>query len=283
VREAVRAVRARTGLEVRVALLGGGEAGLWSAVESEVLLPAAELPIFSPPASAGSDESDGRLVLGRLEGVPVVGFLGLHRAVPADEARVRASLVRLMRLLGPLEGAPPVLLLRDSCWALNPLWDVGDVAIVDDHINLMGENPLTGVNLDALGPRFPDMSRAYDPALQELASKEGLEARIPARRGVYVGVAGPGPGTRAECRMLRRMGADVVGTSLVGDVIVARHMGMPVLALAQVAKHALSDTTAGRGSRGAGSASPEAASRMDRIVRGVVARLARGTPPTLDP
>ena len=113
--------------------------------------------------------------------------------------------------------------------------------LLDDHINLLGENPLTGPNLDALGPRFPDMSRAYDPELQEIAISSAMELGIPLRRGVYVAVAGPNLETRAEYRMLRRIGADVVGMSTVPEVIVARHQGLRVLGLAIITDVCLPD------------------------------------------
>src|SRR5690606_3351652 len=121
------------------------------------------------------------------------------------------------------------LIGSDACGGLNPLWRAGDLVLIDDHINLLGDNPLIGPNLDELGPRFPDMSAPYDRALQALAEAAALRLATPLRRGVYAAVPGPNLETRAEYRMLRTMGADTVGMSTVPEVIVARHMGMRVL------------------------------------------------------
>jgi purine-nucleoside phosphorylase len=114
---------------------------------------------------------------------------------------------------------------------MNPLWRAGELVLLDDHINLLGDSPLVGPNADELGPRFPDMSEPYDAELQGLAIEAARALRIQLHRGVYVAVPGPALETRAEYRMLRSLGADVVGMSTVPEVIVARHMGMRVLGL----------------------------------------------------
>jgi purine-nucleoside phosphorylase len=124
---------------------------------------------------------------------------------------------------------------------MHPLWQAGDLVLLDDHINLLGDNPLVGPDLPELGPRFPDMSQPYDRELQRSAEQCALELGILLRRGVYVAVPGPNLETRAEYRMLRTLGADVVGMSTVPEVIAARHAGMRVLALSIITDSCLPD------------------------------------------
>jgi len=144
--------------------------------------------------------------------------------------------VRVMRMLGAR-----VLIVSNACGGMNPLWSIGDLVVLDDHINMLGDNPLIGANLDELGPRFPDMSAPYDRALQEAALQAALELRLPLRRGVYVAVPGPNLETRAEYRMLRTLGADVVGMSTVPEVIAGRHMDMRVLGISIITDRCLPD------------------------------------------
>ena len=132
--------------------------------------------------------------------------------------------VRVFGLLGVR-----LLVVSNACGCVNPQFRKGQLMVMEDHINLLGDNPLIGANLDELGPRFPDMSRPYDPELIALAERLALELRIPLQKGVYTAVPGPCLETRAEYRFLRAVGSDVVGMSTVPEVIVARHMGLRVL------------------------------------------------------
>jgi purine-nucleoside phosphorylase len=179
---------------------------------------------------------EGRLLFGRIAGRAVIAMQGrFHRYEGYDLQRVTFP-VRVLRLLGA-----ETLLVTTACGGMNPLWQAGDLMLLDDHINLLGDNPLIGPNLDELGPRFPDMSEPYDLELQRLAEQCALELGIVLRRGVYVAVTGPNLETRAEYRMLRAMGADVVGMSTVPEVIVARHAGMRVMAVGVVTDACLPD------------------------------------------
>jgi purine-nucleoside phosphorylase len=137
--------------------------------------------------------------------------------------------VRVMRSLGA-----ELLILSNACGGMNPQYEKGDIVILEDHINLMGDNPLRGRNDDRLGPRFPDMCWPYDRELLAMAQRVALSHGIRAHRGVYVAVAGPNLETRAEYRFLRGIGADVVGMSTVPEVLVGVHAGMRVLGLSVV-------------------------------------------------
>jgi purine-nucleoside phosphorylase len=133
------------------------------------------------------------------------------------------------------------LLISNAAGGMNPHFSRGDLMLITDHINLQGDNPLVGPNIDDWGPRFPDMSNPYDPELRVAASEAALELRVPLREGVYVAVGGPNLETRAEYRFLRLVGADAVGMSTVPEVIVARHMGVPVLAVSVITDECFPD------------------------------------------
>ncbi|MYG80512.1 MAG: purine-nucleoside phosphorylase, partial [Gemmatimonadetes bacterium] len=176
--------------------------------------------------------------------------------------------VRVMRLLGA-----GTLIVSAACGGMNPLWGPGDLVLLDDHINFMGDSPLVGENLDELGPRFPDMSTPYDPGLREAAAAVAMQERIVLREGVYAAVTGPQLETRAEYRMLRGMGADVVGMSTVPEVIAARHMGMRVMALAVITDQCLPDALEEVDVEKIIATAMAAGPVLTRLVAGVVTRL----------
>jgi purine-nucleoside phosphorylase len=231
---AVQAVQTRTTFQPEVAIiLGTGLGGLAREIRVETAIPYADLPHF--PLSTVESHS-GQLLLGTLGGQRVVAMQGrFHRYEGYSLQQIVLPVRALFRL-----GAR-TLIVSNACGGMNPLWQAGDIMLIDDHINLLGDNPLVGGNLDELGPRFPDMSEAYDRALQDLAQATALDLKLRLRRGVYVAVSGPSLETRAEYRMLRALGADVVGMSTVPEVIAARHMGMRVLGLSIITDECLPD------------------------------------------
>ncbi|MGW8266866.1 MAG: purine-nucleoside phosphorylase, partial [Longimicrobiales bacterium] len=232
--EAVEAIRRRTPLRPRVGIvMGTGLGALAGRIKAEVEVPYEEIPHF--PLST-VETHRGRLFLGLLEGVPVVAMQGrVHRYEGYSLQRVTFP-VRVLKMLGA-----EVLIVSGISGGINPLMRPGELVLLDDQINLLGDNPLVGENLDDLGPRFPDMSRPFDPALQEIAEEAALKEGIRLNRGVYVAVTGPNLETRAEYRMLRLVGADIVGMSTVPEVIVARHMGMRVLGFSIITDSCLPD------------------------------------------
>lgn len=230
----VAAIRERTALVPDVAIiLGTGLGALAGQIDIDVAIPYAEIPYF--PLSTVETHT-GRLLLGRLEGRNVVVMQGRFHRYEGYSLQQIVHPVRVMKLLGAR-----TLIVSNVSGGMNPLWQAGDLVLIDDHINLLGDNPLIGPNLDELGPRFPDMSEPYSHALQKIAQNVALELKIPLRRGVYVAVTGPNLETRAEYRMLRGMGADLVGMSTVPEVIAARHMDIPVLGISIVTDMALPD------------------------------------------
>lgn len=225
--EAAAAVRARVPFEPRLAvILGSGLGALADHVEAAGSVPYREIPHFPTSTVAGHA---GRLVLGWLEGKPVAVLQGRVHLYEGYSAQEVAFPVRVLYALGCR-----TLLVSNAAGGLNREWQAGDLMVITDHINFQGTNPLVGPNDDTLGPRFPDMSRPYDPGLVELAERCALEERVVLRRGVYVAVLGPSYETAAELRMLRGLGADAVGMSTVPEVIAARHLGMRVLGLTAI-------------------------------------------------
>ncbi len=224
---AAAAIRAASDIQPRAALiLGSGLGGLVRDVDIMRTLSYQEIPHF--PLSTVESHA-GMLHLGRLEGVPVMVFQGRFHLYEGYSPWDVTFPVRIAGALG-IE----VLLISNAAGGMNTHMERGDLMLVTDHINMQGVNPLTGPNLDAWGPRFPDMSEPYDRALRGLAEDAALELGIRLHQGVYVAVVGPNLETRAEYRFLRAIGADAVGMSTVPEVIVARHMGIRTLAISVI-------------------------------------------------
>ena len=234
VERAADVVRKHTKVRPEVGIiLGTGLGGLADEIEGAVAIPYQEIPGF--PLSTVESHA-GRLLIGRMGSRAVVAMQGrFHRYEGYDLAEVTFP-VRVLRALGA-----GTLIVSNACGGMNPLWAPGDLVLLSDHINLLGDNPLVGLNDERLGPRFPDMSEPYDSGLRALARTAALELGLVLREGVYVAVPGPSLETRAEYRMLRAMGADVVGMSTVPEIIVAAHSGMRALGISIITDQCLPD------------------------------------------
>jgi purine-nucleoside phosphorylase len=233
--EATEVIRAHWGGRPRAGIiLGTGLGSVAGQIRTEATLDYASIPHFPRSTTVGHT---GQLVCGVLEGLPVVAMEGRFHGYEGYSQRQITFPIRVMRALGA-----DLLVVSNACGGMNPHYSQGDIVVIDDHINLMNDNPLIGVNDDSLGPRFPDMCRPYDPVLIRRALEIARRENIVAHRGVYVGVTGPNLETRAEYRFLRTIGADVVGMSTVPEVIVAVHAGMRVLGLSIVTDVCLPDS-----------------------------------------
>ena len=263
---ATRAVRTHTASTPKVGIiLGTGLGGLAEDIAVTTRIPYGDIPGF--PLSTVESHA-GQLLFGTLGGKQVVAMQGrFHRYEGYDLAQVTFP-VRVMRSLGV-----ETLIVSNACGGMHPLWAPGDLMLIADHINLLGDNPLMGHNDESLGPRFPDMSMPYDKNLRELARQIAIQLGITLREGVYVAVAGPNLETRAEYRMLRVMGADVVGMSTVPEVILANHGGMRVVGISIITDMCLPDALEpaeiGRILETAGKAEPS----LTRLVTTLVERL----------
>jgi purine-nucleoside phosphorylase len=234
INEATAAVKDIVRTRPRVGIiLGTGLGKLAAEVRGARERSYAEIPHFPQSTVEGHA---GRFVSGRLAGVPIVGMEGRFHYYEGYSMEEITLPVRVMRKLGAR-----VLVVSNACGGMNPLHQRGDIVIIEDHINLFPDNPLRGANDERLGPRFPDMCAPYDPRLLAAAEAAALSAGIRAHRGVYAGVPGPNLETRAEYRLLRAAGADVVGMSTVPEVLVAVHCGLRVLGLSVITDRCLPD------------------------------------------
>ena len=214
-------------------ILGTGLGALASQIEAAATIPYSEIPHF--PVSTVETHAS-QLVCGSLCGMSVVAMEGRFHYYEGYSMQEVTFPVRVMKALGV-----EVLIVTNAAGGMNPHYDLADLVVIEDHINLMGDNPLRGANDNLLGPRFPDMARPYDAQLIGLARQSALERAIPCHKGVFVAVTGPNLETRAEYRMLRGMGADLVGMSTVPEVIVAVHAGLRVLGFSIVTDICLPD------------------------------------------
>ena len=266
VERAAGVVGGRTRLQPEVGIiLGTGLGGLSDEISTETAIPYQDLPGF--PLSTVESHA-GRLLLGRLGTTSVVAMQGrFHRYEGYSLGEVTFP-VRVMHALGAR-----TLIVSNACGGMHPLWSPGDLVLLSDHINLLGDNPLIGSNDDRLGPRFPDMSAPYDPELRSIARAVALDLGIVLREGVYVAVPGPNLETRAEYRMLRGMGADVVGMSTVPEVIVAAHAGMRTVGISIITDQCLPDALEPANLERIIETARRAEPALTRLITGLVERL----------
>lgn len=242
-------------------ILGSGLGGVGDAIELQATIDYHDVPHFLRSTAIGHQ---GRLLFGRLAGKSVVAMQGrfhLYEGYAADRATFP---VRVLRALG-IE----LLVVSNAAGGLNPRFAVGDIMVIDDHLNLMNRNPLIGVNDDRFGPRFPDMSAPYDRALGDRALAIARKHDFPCHRGTYIGMLGPNYETRAEIRMLRQWG-DAVGMSTVPEVITAAHAGLKVLGLSTITNVCSPDIRHEATGEAVVAAAGAASNRLQAIVEGVI-------------
>ena len=233
--EAAASIRETWKGEPRVGLiLGTGLGGLASQIEQEAVIAYGDIPHF--PTSTVESHA-GQLVCGNLAGVPIVAMEGRFHYYEGYSMQQVTFPVRVMKALGV-----EILIVTNAAGGMNPQYELGDLMIIEDQINLLGDNPLIGVNDDNLGTRFTDMCEPYDRGLIGLTRATALELGMQTQQGVFVAVAGPNLETRAEYRMLRLIGADCVGMSTVPECIVAKHAGLRTLGISIVTDMCLPDS-----------------------------------------
>jgi len=265
----VGVIRTKIKKQPRIGLiLGTGLGGMAEAIQQPVIIPYSELPEW--PLSTVQGHA-GRLVLGELDGQSLLVMQGrIHYYEGYDMAQVTLP-IRVMQRLG-IE----ILIVTNAAGAINPAFLPGDVMLITDHLNLVGMaglNPLTGPNLDEFGPRFPDMSQAYDRLLCDLARKAAKENQLVLHEGVYVGLSGPSFESPADLRFLRLAGADSVGMSTVPEVIVARHGGTRVLGFSGISNKANLDGNTVTSHEEVLAAGGVIAPKLETLIRGVLRSL----------
>lgn len=233
--DALRFIRTKTNAAPAIGIiLGTGLGGLVQEILKGVVIDYGEIPHF-PVSTVESHK--GKLIFGTLAGKHVVAMQGRFHYYEGYTMKQITFPVRVMKLLGV-----QTLLISNAGGALNPKFGRGDIMLMVDHINLLGDNPLIGPNDESLGPRFPDMSEPYSKELLASAEAIARDLKIEVRKGVYVAMTGPNLETRAEYRFLRTIGADAVGMSTVPEDIVAVHMGMRVFGVSIITDECFPDT-----------------------------------------
>jgi purine-nucleoside phosphorylase len=234
IEEAVSFLRSQTQIVPEVAIImGTGLGQLKNAIEIETEIDYKEIPHF--PESTVESHA-GKLIFGTVEGKNVVAMQGRFHYYEGYSMQQITFPVRVMKFLGADK-----IIISNACGCLNPQWKKGRIMLIEDHINLLGDNPLIGINDERLGPRFVDMCEPYSKRMISIAEKAALQNSIPLYKGVYAAMSGPSLETRAEYRFLRTIGVDVIGMSTVPENIVAVQMGMEVLGLSVMTDECLPD------------------------------------------
>jgi purine-nucleoside phosphorylase len=246
-------------------ILGTGLGGLAKEIRDDAVIPYEQIPHF---VHSTVETHAGKLHFGQLAGKPVMAMQGRFHYYEGYTMQQITYPVRVMKAMGV-----KVLLISNACGCVNPLFHAGDLMIMEDHINLIGDNPLIGPNHDDLGPRFPDMSEPYSHRLIALAEAIAMDLKVWLRKGTYLAVSGPNLETRAEYRMIRLIGADVVGMSSVPECIVARHSGMEVFGMSIVTDEGFADCLKVANIEHILKTAAEAEPKMTAIMKGLIAKL----------
>ncbi len=246
-------------------ILGTGLGQLAEEIEAEIVISYKDIPHF--PVSTVESHA-GKLIFGHLGGKPVVAMQGRFHYYEGYTMQQIVFPVRVAKALGA-----QTLVVSNACGGLNPNFSRGDVMLINDHINFLGDNPLIGPNDDELGPRFPDMSEPYTERLIETAETVALDNAIKLHQGVYLATSGPMLETKAEYRFMRQLGADVVGMSTVPEVIAAVHMGLDVLGVSVITDECFPDALEPVSLDDVLEAAAKAEPKMTQIIIGVLERL----------
>ena len=231
VKAAADAIRARVPELPQIAVvLGSGLGDFAGSLDESVSMPYEELPHWPASRVIGHE---GRLAVGKKRGKTIAALAGRVHAYEGHDLRAVTFAVRVLGVLGV-----KTLILTNAAGGVNVGFSAGALMVIDDHINLIGANPLVGPNEDRFGPRFPDMSTVYSPRLRKIADEAGRDMSLVLPHGVYVALLGPSYETPAEIRYLRTIGADAVGMSTVPEALAARHMGMEVLGISCISNMA---------------------------------------------
>lgn len=264
--EAVNFIKGETDFQPEyLIILGTGLGQLADEIDTVHSIEYDQIPHF-PIATV--ETHDGKLIFGKLGGKDVVAMQGRFHFYEGYTMQQIAFPVRVAKAIGAQS-----LIVSNACGGLNPNFKRGDIMLITDHINFLGDNPLIGPNDDELGPRFPDMSEPYTERLLELAENVALENSIKMHQGVYLSASGPMLETKAEYRYMRRLGADVVGMSTVPEVISAVHMGMDVLGISVITDECFPDALEPVEIEDVLAAAAMAEPKMTQVIIEVLARL----------